>query len=94
MLVVDLISFSYMDEMTERKKIIKKRQTHKYCWVLEIVHKYQKAETAISQHLRCDALWNWDGGKQKHKFKHVVSRAGEEGDSYVASSGKNIPGQI
>jgi len=34
------------------------------------------------------------GGKQKHEFKHVVSRAGGEGDKYVAASGKNIPGQI
>lgn len=34
------------------------------------------------------------GGKQKHEFKHVVSKAGGAGDSYVAASGKNIPGQI
>lgn len=70
--------------LVERKKTT-------YCWVLAEMRKQKLLFHNISDMMCYETVF---GGKQKHEFKHVVSRAWGEGDSYVAASGKNIPGQI
>jgi len=69
--------------LVERKK--------KYCCVLAKMRKQKLLFHNISDMMCYETVF---GGKQKHEFKHVVSRAWGEGDSYVAASGKNIPGQV
>jgi len=87
MLVVELIFASLesfcMDEMLKKKKT--------YYWVPAEFRKQKLLFHNISDTMCYETVF---GGKQKHEFKHVVSRAGGEGDKYVAASGKNIPGQI